>query len=65
MHVVGERGVEIFGEGGVPPSKEVSVSGGSMVTWIQPVEVTLVVRFVADILFPSEKLRAAMWNCFS
>ena len=46
-------------------SKEVSISGGSMEMWIQPVGVTLVLRFEAPILSSSVFRRAAIWNCFS
>ena len=51
-------------EEGLLPSNEVSSSGGSMETWIQPVGVTLVER-LEDIRSDSVVCSAAIWNCFS
>ena len=51
-------------EEGLLSSNEVSSSGGSMETLIQPVGVTLVER-LEDIRSDSVVCSAAIWNCFS
>ena len=52
-------------EAGTLASNEVSFSVGSIVMWIQPVGVTLVLRLVVETRLPSDMFSAAIWNCFS
>ena len=58
------EGVRV-GEEESPSREGVSSEAVSMVTWIQPVGVTLVVRLEDEPLLKSEMFRAAIMNCFS